>query len=149
MFKCLQHFKPWYRNTLETYIASSIRSNVYGKISDQFKRPKDKSNNKCTEVYFTASLSEPVHNEDGDRELVDIIVDDRLPGEPRLDAVILSDGLLSMLDQETRGIIEEWRDGMPYTTIYESRGMTLMQVRYRISRGIDRLREIVDNQGKQ
>jgi DNA-directed RNA polymerase specialized sigma24 family protein len=141
MFKCLKNFKPLFHNTLETYISSSIYKNVCGKISDQLT-PKH------TKIYFDVSLSETVGNDDGYDELGNTIVDDRLPEEPRLDAVIFSDSLLALLDPVVRSRIYLWIDGSTYQDIGLLEGISKQAVEDSIRRAIDKLREIVDNRDK-
>jgi DNA-directed RNA polymerase specialized sigma24 family protein len=139
MFKCLKNFKPWYKNTLETYISSSIQKNANGMIRTQCK-PKH------TTTYYSASLSSPTETEGGYEELINTIADDKLPSEPRLDAVIFSESLLSMLDPVSRARICAWLEGVPVVEIAFREGVSRQMEQFYIDRGIDSLRKIVDNQ---
>jgi RNA polymerase sigma factor (sigma-70 family) len=141
MFKCLVNFRPYFHTAQETYIARNIENHVRGIIRTQCR-------DKHTKMYFSTSLSEPINVEGGYEELVNTIVDDRLPNEPRLDAVIFSDSLLALLDPRIRARILAWVDGMTFLEIAASDNVSSQAVQDSIRRGIDKLREIVDNHGK-
>lgn len=140
-YKCLLHFKPYYHTRLQTYIDSSIQKYVYGLVRTQCKQ-------KHTDIYNSASLSDPVHSGECSETLLDTIIDDKLHSEPRLDAVIFSDSLMALLDPPMRARVQAWLDGMTYQDIGLSEGVTGEAERQSIAKGIDRLRELVDNGGR-
>lgn len=142
MFKFLKNFKPYFHTAKETYIARSLENYVRGIVRTQCK-PKH------TATYYSASLSSPTQTGDGYEELINTIVDDKLPNEPRLDAVIFSESLLSMLDPPMRARICAWIDGIPVVEIAFREGVSRQMEQFYIDGGIDRLREIVDNQRKE
>jgi RNA polymerase sigma factor (sigma-70 family) len=141
MYKCLLHYKSFYHTGLRTYIESSIQKYVYGLIRNQCK-PQN------TNDYFVGSLNSSKQTGDGYEELINTIPDDRLPSEPRLDAVIFSDSLLALLDPIVRARIYLWIDGSTYQDIGLLEGITKQAVEDSIRRAIDKLREIVDNRDK-
>ena len=142
MYKCLLNYNPCFRTTLRTYIESSIEKYISGIIRTQ-------CGPKHTSMYFSASLHSPAKTIDGCDELGNTIINDRLPDEPRLDAVIFSDSLLELLDKTTRERIKAWLSGMTLKEIGIAEGFSSEMERLYIAKGIDRLREIVDNQGKE
>jgi len=137
MFKCLRNYRAFYHTSLLTYIDSSIQKYVCGLVRTQCKQ-------KHTDIYNSASLSDPVHIGESET-ILDTIIDDKLTSEPRLDAVIFSDSLLSMLDPRIRARVIAWLDGLTYEEIGLTEGVTGEAVRQSINCGIDRLRELVDN----
>ena len=136
-YKCLKNYKAYHHTTMRTYIDSSIQKYVYGLVRTQCKQ-------KHTDIYNSASLSDPVHSGESET-ILDTIIDDKLTSEPRLDAVIFSDSLLSMLDPRIKARVIAWLDGLTYEEIGLMEGVTRQAVQQSINCGIDRLRELVDN----
>jgi RNA polymerase sigma factor (sigma-70 family) len=138
-YKCLQHFSPRYNTTIRTYIESSIGKYVLGIVRTQHKE-------KHTKLYYSAYFSDKVESGDGYQELIDTVADDQLPDEPRLDSVILSEGLLSLLPEAEREMVQYWIDWISYESIGEMYGIGIWEARYSIVKIIGKLRKVVDTQ---
>ena len=136
-YKCLKNYKAYHHTTMRNYIDSSIQKYVYGLVRTQCKQ-------KHTDIYNSASLSDPVNGGESET-ILDTIIDDKLTSEPRLDAVIFSDSLLSMLDPRIKARVIAWLDGLTYEEIGLTEGVTGEAVRQSINCGIDRLLELGDS----
>ena len=118
MLHCLGNYDPKYKTPIDSYVNASLYSRARGIVYSHFAGARGRDN-------MSKSLSDIVPSNGEYVQLVDTLCDDVRSFEDICDYTMLSDYVLSRVDNRSRDMLVAWSQGISVSALSKEMGISV------------------------